>query len=967
MSEINNRFRVKKGLDVQGGDASFSGNVDVAGAITTPTPAPTENSTKVATTAFVLTAINSLINGAPGALDTLNELATALGNDPNFATTITNQLALKAPLASPALTGTPTAPTASNGDNSSTIATTAFVKNQAYAPLTSPALVGIPTAPTAAVGTNTTQLSTTAFVQAAMAAYGIGNVAAVIPGGTNGSIDSTSIASGIYQVVSANTGTKPTGDSSGFLLVTQGIGSALIHQMYYDDTTARVFSRAYASSAWTAWREAAYLDSPAFTGTPTAPTPAQFDNTTKIATTAFVKQTQGNAAGTLNFNTNQTLTTGQCGFEIQYYGPSGGVFTLPSAATIPGGYGYNIYNQGTGTLTIQVAGGSDFLWSGSSLTSITLQKGDNVVLTGRGTTEIDITGGTASLQYVQGPLLISPAISGTPTAPTAAPGTNSTQLATTAYADAIAALKANIANPAFTGNATFAGSLSSSDYTSFPFVGGGSYNSSTASVTGSVKIKLPVAYTSTMVSFDIDVIEGPTDSAFKIRISGFLASSTSTWSGVTVNQVGGVNSRLPNVRFGNDGTNSCVWIGELADTWAYPNISVSNVHVAYGGLTSAWQSPWSIAFVTTFDTVKVGPIAANKAAYLNSPAFTGRVTVGGTADDGTNVLQLNGSMRAANYYINSQATGDSGLTGFGNANGPAVAFYGTGTAGAGALVFRTANAERARFSPAGKLLIGTTTDDGTNSLQVLSNISTFRNASPNQSIQISAAVTNNINSYSYTTNASPLVLNSTTDSSNSAVTAGSVGITFQVLGATKASITQSGRVIIGNQSDDGSNLFQSGGDIASNGGVFRSLRFGNFGSLVMNRAEGTYAAPTAVIVSQIIGGMIARGYDGGTYRDVASINIVSNGAVTSGDSSGFLTLNTTPTGATATTERMRLTSSGRVLVGTTSDDGSSILQINGIATATTPTVGDISTKVATTSFTQQTADNSAIVYSIVFG
>ena len=50
--------------------------------------------------------LGNLINGAPGALDTLNELAAALGNDSNYATTITNALSLKAPLASPTFTGT---------------------------------------------------------------------------------------------------------------------------------------------------------------------------------------------------------------------------------------------------------------------------------------------------------------------------------------------------------------------------------------------------------------------------------------------------------------------------------------------------------------------------------------------------------------------------------------------------------------------------------------------------------------------------------------------------------------------------------------------------------------------------------------------------------------------------------------------------------------------------------------------
>ena len=57
----------------------------------------------------------------------MNELAAALNDDANFATTVTNSLALKAPLASPALTGTPTAPTASANTNNTQIATTAYV------------------------------------------------------------------------------------------------------------------------------------------------------------------------------------------------------------------------------------------------------------------------------------------------------------------------------------------------------------------------------------------------------------------------------------------------------------------------------------------------------------------------------------------------------------------------------------------------------------------------------------------------------------------------------------------------------------------------------------------------------------------------------------------------------------------------------------------------------------------------
>lgn len=112
-------------LTVSAGGAAITGNMGVAGIIssngnavwhagnfapslyaalaspaftgtpTAPTAAGGTNTTQLATTAFVSTAVANLINGAPGALDTLVELGAALGNDPNFETTITNALAGK--------------------------------------------------------------------------------------------------------------------------------------------------------------------------------------------------------------------------------------------------------------------------------------------------------------------------------------------------------------------------------------------------------------------------------------------------------------------------------------------------------------------------------------------------------------------------------------------------------------------------------------------------------------------------------------------------------------------------------------------------------------------------------------------------------------------------------------------------------------------------------------------------------
>ncbi len=70
-----------------------------------PTASASTNTTQIATTAFVSTAVSNLVDSAPGTLDTLNELAAALGDDPDFATTITNSIATKLPLAGGTMTG----------------------------------------------------------------------------------------------------------------------------------------------------------------------------------------------------------------------------------------------------------------------------------------------------------------------------------------------------------------------------------------------------------------------------------------------------------------------------------------------------------------------------------------------------------------------------------------------------------------------------------------------------------------------------------------------------------------------------------------------------------------------------------------------------------------------------------------------------------------------------------------------
>ena len=80
-------------------------SVALAGSPTTTTQSASDNSTKVATTAYVETAVANLVASAPTALNTLDELAAALNDDASFSTTVTNSIATKLPLAGGTMTG----------------------------------------------------------------------------------------------------------------------------------------------------------------------------------------------------------------------------------------------------------------------------------------------------------------------------------------------------------------------------------------------------------------------------------------------------------------------------------------------------------------------------------------------------------------------------------------------------------------------------------------------------------------------------------------------------------------------------------------------------------------------------------------------------------------------------------------------------------------------------------------------
>ena len=127
---MSNEFIVKNGLIV-GGNVVTSGTITINGAlaatqswVTSQAYLTSSSLTSYATQSYVTSAIASLVDSAPGALDTLRELATALGNDASFSTTVTNSIAAKLPLAGGTLTGALSGTSATFSNNVSVLGLT---------------------------------------------------------------------------------------------------------------------------------------------------------------------------------------------------------------------------------------------------------------------------------------------------------------------------------------------------------------------------------------------------------------------------------------------------------------------------------------------------------------------------------------------------------------------------------------------------------------------------------------------------------------------------------------------------------------------------------------------------------------------------------------------------------------------------------------------------------------------------
>ena len=275
------------------GDVSLNGNMKLNGNLLTVTQTNSDNSTRVATTAFVKNQGYSTI-----------ESPTFTGTVTMPQTNITNMVVSDA-----SVNGNLYAVTQSISDNSIKVATTAFVKNQGYSTVESPTFTGTVTIPTANVSklliSGDASLNSRLYVVGDVSLNSNVDVGGILTTATQGNSDnSTRVATtafvknqGYAQLTGANfTGDVATssrlyvtGDTSlnGKLNVT---GEAIfdsdvtVPTQNTNDSSTKVATTAYVKN-----QGYSKLVSPQFTGVPTAPTPTIGTNTSQIATTQYVR------------------------------------------------------------------------------------------------------------------------------------------------------------------------------------------------------------------------------------------------------------------------------------------------------------------------------------------------------------------------------------------------------------------------------------------------------------------------------------------------------------------------------------------------------------------------------------------------------------------------------------------------------------------------------------------------------
>lgn len=227
---------------------------------------------------------------------------------------------------------------------------------------------------------------------------------------------------------------------------------------------------------------------------------------------------------------------------------------------------------------------------------------------------------------------------------------NATQLATAR----------NINGVGFNGTADIlVPSIYDSNYRRITNPGGAEYVSQVSSVTGALQITLPVGYTNTMMRMTIRVFNYASNQSFDVVCGGYNYATSPSWVNTFAYILGNPDTdRRFTVRFGyTAGGKCCVYIGELASSWVYPQFYVTDVQLGYSGMSSSFVTGWATSVqASAFENV-TSTISACQVGYATSTNVVGAVVL----RDGSGNFSINNITGASTYMSNwFRSTGDTG-------------------------------------------------------------------------------------------------------------------------------------------------------------------------------------------------------------------------------------------------------------------------------------------------------------------
>lgn len=199
---------------------------------------------------------------------------------------------------------------------------------------------------------------------------------------------------------------------------------------------------------------------------------------------------------------------------------------------------------------------------------------------------------------------------------------------------------------------------------------GGYFVKNGVGVQGAIEIKLPVFYSYTMLKFKVEVFNYATDESFTATISGYNYGGNNKWYNCSAQILATSFNNAHKVYFGDDGTNTKIWIGEPNSKWNYLKVRITEVMASHANISpDTWKKGWNIDLTTNNFSSQVNrtventlPIASGSSIWQVSnddiyyPNPNGQVGIG--TNSPTAELTVNGHIHAKEVRVYTAAGAD---------------------------------------------------------------------------------------------------------------------------------------------------------------------------------------------------------------------------------------------------------------------------------------------------------------------